>query len=387
MLLRQPHLSDELRLATTTTGTATSTTGTATSTTGTATSTTGTATSTTGTATSTTGSATTERTLIVGARVRLLLRLPPSTNDAIEAVDALSASLQRALAPALAPPSTTLILEGDTIAALELAREMPTACRVWVLGAVVGASALLLVLVDPVATWIAISTNLASGSLLLGVLALLPPAMNAAQLSWALVAATALTHAPAFMVAALASQEPVEEVRFKGTEGSSSLEISALGVLTSPLLFSFGVSVLGMLPLCVLAPLASLRCLTVLMLAALSLGLAAALIVVPLLHALVRRPPRPPPPPPKPRETSADRLGGNRSLHSSAPSQLGGDRSLLTADAPRTVYATFGTETQARNLRGSAGGSLMAEWVERGSVCTAPGAQGVDMGVDYWSAK
>ena len=382
MLLRQPHLSDELRLATITTGTATSTTGTATSTTGTAT-------STTGTATSTTGSATTERTLIVGARVRLLLRLPPSTNDAIEAVDALSASLQRALAPALAPPSTTLILEGDTIAALELAREMPTACRVWVLGAVVGASALLLVLVDPVATWIVISTNLASGSLLLGVLALLPPAMNAAQLSWALVAATALTHAPAFMVAALASQEPVEEVRFKGTEGSSSLEISALGVLTSPLLFSFGVSVLGMLPLCVLAPLASLRCLTVLMLAALSLGLAAALIVVPLLHALVRRPPRPPPPPPPPksRETSADRLGGNRSLHSSAPSQLGGDRSLLTADAPRTVYATFGTETQARNLRGGAGGSLMAEWVERGSVCTAPGAQGVDMGVDYWSAK
>ena len=61
---------------------------------------------------------------------------------------------------------------------------------------------------------------------MLGVLALLPPAMNAAQLSWALVAATALTHAPAFMVAALASQEPVEEVRFKGTEGSSSLEIS-----------------------------------------------------------------------------------------------------------------------------------------------------------------
>ena len=339
MLLRQPHLSDELRLATTTTGTATSTTG--------------------------TGSATNERTLIVGARVRLLLRLPPSTNDAIEAVDDLSASLQRALAPALAPPSTTLILEGDTIAALEIASEMPTSCRVWVLRDVLGASELQLVMVDPVATWIAISTNLASGSLLLGVLAILPPAMNAAQLSWVLVATTALTHAPALMVATLASQEPVEEVRFQGTDGSSSLEISALGFLTSPLLFSFGLSVLGMLPLCVLAPLASLRSLMVLMLAALSLGLAAALIVVPLLHALVRRPPPPPPPPPppKPRETSADRLGGNRSL--------------LTADAPRTAYATFGTESQARNLRGSAGGSLMAEWVERGSVCTAPGAQGV----------
>ena len=132
--------------------------------------------------------------------------------------------------------------------------------------------------------------------------------------------------------------------------------------LTSPLLHSFGVSVLGLAPLALFAPLASLRGLSALLLAALLLGLSAAVVALPLLHAFVRRPPPPPPPPPP-------------SWTARTPSPA--EKLLTPPPARMNSYTTFGGASSTPYYCGS---GCLAEWAEGGTVPS--GGLGAD-----WSAK
>ena len=323
-------------------------------------------------------------TLVLSTRFHLLLQLPPTTHQALEAladlqeaVDAAAASHAAATAHAAAAthaaahaaalpvadggevsadgegpsrvPSShapiSLLLGGEAVATLELARGAPAACRAWVAGGAVGGAAVLLILLDPAGAFLSLLTNLTLGLLLLGTLALLPPPMGSGQLAWLALAVPMALHAPAVAIARIASSG----------ERTTNPELAALEQLASPLLRSLSVSLLALAPLAILAPIPYLRRLALLLTAAIALGAAAALVALPLLHLSLRHPP-PPPPPPPPRPPKKARPRPTSRLLSSAAGRL-------------PSYGSCGTGAAAGS--GQPRGSCLAEWTEGGTLPAA----------------
>lgn len=180
------------------------------------------------------------------------------------------------------------------------------ASRGWVGWAAVGTSAASLLLFDPVAASLTLLALGSLATLLLGVIALLPPPHGAGQLVWVVLGLTAAASPPAAALASLVRAETTKEAN----------ELWALGRLTPPLARACACGLFALAPLALFAPLGYVRSLATLLLSLSALSAAAALVVLPLLHLLLRRPPPPPP------AASTDRSTAGAStslLHSTVP--------------------------------------------------------------------
>jgi len=286
-----------------------------------------------------------------GAIERLMLTAPALADDVVlgsAGADTVLASRFHALidlqlgdAPAardtvaqlqanLAALPVPFALAADEVSLIEQSAAAPRALAAWAAAAAVGACAACLLVFDAVAAALLLATLSAAGLLLTGALALLPPPHGAAQLVWLALGTPVFASQPALAVAAL--------VRAGGWGSGVDVELGALRLIAPPLVRSAAVTALLLLPLAALAPMRFLRSLSCLLLAALALGAASALVLLPLLHAALRRPPPPPPTDGEHREARA---------HAGASASTG----LLRAARPVPSYATWASRAGKQQAR------------------------------------
>ena len=266
----------------------------------------------------------------------------------------------------------TLALGGAGIATLELARRAPSATRGWSFGAAIGAAAATIGVIAPLGGLALLVVNGVTAQLLLGALALLPPPQGAGQLAWVVLATCVCTHAPALALQTLRTAQT-------RAMGGPADELSAFGALTPPLWRAAATSLVALAPLPTLAPLVYLRSLGALLLAAVALGGLAALVMVPLLHAALRRPQAPMPPP----SVSQRRPHARRSAEPSVWARIRASGERLLPGGGAAPPPSYGSAQQAgppmatpyyaqgaagSTAHGCAMSGLMESWQDQGTL-------------------
>ena len=143
-----------------------------------------------------------------------------------------------------------------------------------------------LLLLDPVAAALLLAALLVTAGCTLGVSALLPAPFGAGHLPWLVLAAALAPHSPVLSLVTLADAA-------ESAPPSEVCEISALHQLAPPVARAAACSVLCLALAGLLLPLQYVRSLASLLAVVVAIGALQALVVLPLLHAVTRRPPRP----------------------------------------------------------------------------------------------